>query len=314
MCGLIRHIRQNGGKPDIDLFQDRAFADFRNTLDAEMKRLKQTGLGSQAKQAEPLTEAEEEILWEKGIIGDHSPQALLNAVFFLNSICFALRSGQEHRQLRLKDCQICVVQKHGEKAYLHYKEDCSKNNSGGLKSRKLKPKEVMHYENTDNRARCPVRLYKLYLSKCPQQSNGNGFYLKPLQNPHGDIWYSRVPLGHNTLDNMIKSMCKSAEITGYKTNHSLRATAATCLYHAGVDEQLIMERTGHRSLDRVRSYKRTSAKQQEYLSDILGLSNKKLRTADNTNNVSQQNCVAPAQIMLQSCSNITFNFLSHPEH
>ena len=80
-------------------------------------------------------------------------------------------------------------------------------------------------------------------------------------------------------------MCKSAEITGYNTNHSLHATAATRLYHARMDEQLIMERTGHRSLDGVRSYKRTSAKQQEYLSDILGLTNKKLKTADNTNNV-----------------------------
>ena len=165
-----------------------------------MKCLKQTGLGSQAKQAEPLTEAEEEILWEKGIIGDHLPQALLNTVFFLNSICFALRSVRSTPQLRLKDCQICVVQKYGEKAYLHYKEDCSKNNSGRLKSRKLKLKEVLQYKNTDNRARCPVRLYKLYQSKCPQQSNGNEFYHKPLQNPHGNIWRWRVLLGHNTLD------------------------------------------------------------------------------------------------------------------
>ena len=152
-------------------------------------------------------------------------QALLNAVFVLNGICFALRSSQEHHQLRLKDCQICVVQKHEEKAYFHFKEDCSKNNSGRLKSRKLKPKQVLHYENSDNCARCPVQLYKLYLSKCLQQLNVNGFYLKPLHNLHGNIWYSRVLLGHNTLDSMIKSMCKSAEITGYKTNHSLCATA-----------------------------------------------------------------------------------------
>ena len=157
-------------------------------------------------------------------------------------------------------------------------KDCSKNNSVGLKSIKLKLKAVLHYKNTDNRARCPVRLYMLYLSKCPQQSNNNGFYLKPLQNPYGNIWYSCVLLGHNTSECTIKSMCKSAEVTGYKTNHSLHATATTRLYHAGVDEQLIMERTGHKSLDRVRSYNRTSAKQQEYLSDILGLSNKKLKT------------------------------------
>ena len=35
------------------------FADFRGTLDAEMKRLKAAGLGTLKKQAEPLTVKEE---------------------------------------------------------------------------------------------------------------------------------------------------------------------------------------------------------------------------------------------------------------
>jgi hypothetical protein len=72
-------------------------------------------------------------------------------------------------------------------------------------------------------------------------------------------------------------MCKKAGIDGYKTNHSLRATAATRLYQSGVDEQLVMERTGHRSIEGIRSYKRTSDTQREALSDILNKnSNKKI--------------------------------------
>ena len=55
----------------------------------------------------------------------------------------------------------------------------------------------------------------------------------------------------------------------YSWNHSLRATAATRSYRAGVDEQLIMDKTGHRSLEGVRSYKRTNMEQQENMSDIL---------------------------------------------
>ncbi len=55
---------------------------------------------------------------------------------------------------------------------------------------------------------------------------------------------------------------------GHFTNHSLRATAATRLYAAGVDEQLITEKTGHRSTA-VRTYKRTSDEQQEEVSKIL---------------------------------------------
>ena len=64
-------------------------------------------------------------------------------------------------------------------------------------------------------------------------------------------------------------MCKQAGIQGYFTNHSLRTTAATLLYHAGVDEQLVMERTGHHSLEGIRNYQRTSIKQCETISDVL---------------------------------------------
>lgn len=55
---------------------------------------------------------------------------------------------------------------------------------------------------------------------------------------------------------------------GFFSNHSLRATAATRLYLAGVDEQIIDEKTGHRSVS-VRNYKRTSEDQEKRMSDIV---------------------------------------------
>ena len=64
-------------------------------------------------------------------------------------------------------------------------------------------------------------------------------------------------------------MCSEAGIEGFHTNHSLRATNATRLFSAGADEQLIMERTGHLSMDGVRSYKRTSDHLNEEVSNIL---------------------------------------------
>ena len=65
-------------------------------------------------------------------------------------------------------------------------------------------------------------------------------------------------------------MCKDAGILGYHTNHSLRASAATRLHQSGcVEEQEIMERTGHRSSEAVRSYKRSSNEQLQQVSDIL---------------------------------------------
>ena len=67
-------------------FNDKGFAKFKTVLDAEMKKLKAAGICTPRRKSEPLSAKDEELLWEKGILGDHTPQALLNAVFCLNGI------------------------------------------------------------------------------------------------------------------------------------------------------------------------------------------------------------------------------------
>lgn len=267
-CGIMRYLRMEG-QPDIDFFKEISFSRFRDVLDSEMKRLQGEGVGSKHRQAEPLTQEEEEVLWEKGLLGGHSSRALVDTMLYMCGTYFALRSGQEHRALRFSPSQIELVEKPGERAFLRYTEDVSKNHQGGLKGRKTKKKVAIHHENTEIPNRCFVRLYKLYQSKCPVDRPDHAFYLQPRKTPTKECWYSTTPIGHVTLAATVGRMCKTAGINGYKTNHSLRATAATRLYQAGVDEQLIMEKTGHRSLEGVRSYKRTNTEQQENISDIL---------------------------------------------
>ena len=69
----------------------------------------------------------------------------------------------------------------------------------------------------------------------------------------------------------MKRLCETADITGFKTNHSLRVTNGTRLFQSGAEEQLIMERTGHHSIDGVRAYKCTSEEQHlsTCISDVL---------------------------------------------
>ena len=125
VCGM-RHL-QTTSRHEIDIFKDHEFSQFRSSLDAEMKRLQSKGVGSVHKQAEPFTTEEEELLWENKILGDHSPEALLNTIIYMNGLYFALRSGDEHRNLRHNPCQIQVVERQGERPYLLYTEDISKN-------------------------------------------------------------------------------------------------------------------------------------------------------------------------------------------
>ena len=79
-----------------------------------------------------------------------------------------------------------------------------------------------------------------------------------LKQPRGSVWYTPTPVDHNALAKTVYCLCIAAGISGYKTNYSLRVTAATRLFNSGVEEQLIMSRTGHRSIEGVRTYKRVS--------------------------------------------------------
>ena len=178
-CGLQRYLRWNG-KPDTDFFSDPAFSDFKTSLDAEMKRLQSTGIGSKQKQAEPLTRKDVEILWEKKLLGDSTPQSLLDTIVFFNGLYFALRSGKEHRQLRYHPPQIKVVENSGERPYT---EDSSKNHPGGIKGRKQKPKVVVQHANVEQPERCFVKFFKLYNSLCPKDRSTECLCLQSLTKP-----------------------------------------------------------------------------------------------------------------------------------
>ena len=130
--GLQRFIRET--RPEINLFKDPAFTGFQRTLDGEMKRLQSLGLGVKKKQAEPITVEEENLLWDKGLLGEENPQALLDTILFLCGIHFALRSGEEHRSLQLSQFEL-VVPEEGC-AYLIYTENFSKTTKGACSTTK----------------------------------------------------------------------------------------------------------------------------------------------------------------------------------
>ena len=68
---------------------------------------------------------------------------------------------------------------------------------------------------------------------------------------------------------MIKVIWALPELPGNYTNHSGKRTCVTQLYMAGVDEQEIMQRTGHRSEKSVQKYKVASSEIQKRIATVL---------------------------------------------
>lgn len=244
----------------VDFFRGNEFRLITESLDAAMKIATREGRGLQTKTAGVVSTTDEERLWET-VLGDDTPKKLLRTLFFLNGLHFALRGGEEHADLTID--QLSVEIRDGKKCLI-YREVCSKTNNGGLAGR-VKPKEVVHFESTDP-SRCHVKLFEDFMTKRP--AGAKRFYLQACAKP-GRLWFCNRPVGKNTLSKFMAEMCKDAGIEGRITNHWLRATCATRLYQANVDEQLIMERTGHRSLSALRNYKRTSDIQIQHCSSII---------------------------------------------
>ena len=208
-CGLQRSLR-NADCGDINLFEDSNFTEFRGVLDGKLKQLNRTGKYVEKKKAGVITVEMEEKLWESGMLGDHNPQVLVDTVLYLIGLSFALRSGEEHRRLRHFPSQIFVVKTEGTAPYIMYCEDVSKTHQGGLKSRKMAPKRVIHHANMQNPSRCLVQLFLKYNALCPRERPNGALYLTPLKNPTQDCWYSRVPIGHNKLSETIPRLMRDA--------------------------------------------------------------------------------------------------------
>ena len=148
----------------------------------------------------------------------------------------------------------------------------SKNFKGGLKHKSLRPREAKCFEDS-NKSRCLVTLLQKYCSLCPDEMLDNGLFLSPFKSPSpaAKVWYRRQYIGHNTLKNFVSTIMKEGGLydQGHFTNHSLRASTATRLFRKGVDEQLIAEQTGHRSLSALRRYKRPDLNLKAAVSDVL---------------------------------------------
>ena len=177
-----------------------------------------------------------------------------------------LRGVQEHQNLKFSQ----LVRGYNPDKYTYY-EHGSKNRQGGISD--ITDGKVVTIVRNQNRSHCHVALLALYMSKVPAEciANDGKFYLQPLPfTPTGSRpWFFSCPVGVQKLKTMVKDMCSEGGFGGNFINHSLRATGATTLFHAGVPEAIIQKRSGHKSTSALRMYERVTLDQELAVSRIL---------------------------------------------
>lgn len=116
---------------------------------------------------------------------------------------------------------------------------------------------------------CPVAAMDRYLSLL--NSNLNCLWQKPNDKFRDDgRWYCNMPVGHNTLGQMMKRMSLAAGLSQIYTNHCTRATASKTLGDASFDRSDIIKITGHRDTRSLDTYiGGASSSKKRALSDTL---------------------------------------------
>ena len=269
LSGLLRHIRaRNPAAASLNFLDtnNSAFQPFQAVLDRCFRQLSVTGKSTSV--STPVIAVEdEEKFWETGALGTETPEKLLHTVFYLNGKNFLLRGGEEHYNLK-----ISQMQRFENPPRYEYTELVSKNRAGGLASYRLKNKVVPVFQDESLGKQCHVYVLDLYLSKIPSSARAQDvFYLrpKPVNMEDDNPWYSSQRIGRNRISQLMKTICSGSGVQNKYTNHSLRATGATRLFQSGTPENVIMERSGHRSTDGVRQYERVSQYQHIAAQAIL---------------------------------------------
>ena len=141
-----------------------------------MKELSEQGLGIKHKQADYISEDDENKLWDSGAISLDTAQGLLNGVFLYSCKTFGLRAFDEHRALTPDQFVVGYDTEIYQEELTYYDKVC-KNNPGGIKIRDIKQKVVEQYSEPEN-PRCIVKLFKTYLEYIPKEG---AFYRKAMK-------------------------------------------------------------------------------------------------------------------------------------
>ena len=270
VAALQSHLRSMFSNRQINFFKDDdiVFREFRKTLDARMKVLTGQRIGVEKKRSDPVTEEDEQKMWDTGVFSMMTASGLSNAVFFYNGKAFAFRGMDSHRQCLAEQFEIGYDHENKRK-FIKYTPRLSKNVQGGLKHRRIEIVPIKHYEDESN-PRCLVKLYDTYLSLIPGRGS---LYRKPLDSTSSSApRFSVNTIPVNQMSKMFQRFYAEAGIdtSGRNiSNHSGRVTCCTRLYNEGFSDKAVISRSNHRS-NAVHSYQREQFKILNEISNTLG--------------------------------------------
>ena len=279
---LQRHLSSPPYNRKIDIKKDKEFQGSNQVLEGKLKIMKREGR-DRTEHKKPITEEDLRKMYSSGTLGISNPESLQFKVFFEIALHFGRRGRENWRNMKKDSFEVKEDANGTEYVTIPFHE-LDKNHQD------LDNKRQMMFAQPD-KVSCPVRSFKLYLSKLHPEldtflQKPNPFYKKQNQ------WYSKVPLGVNTIGSIMKRISEKAETTYKYTNHCIRSTTTTVLQRAGMPAKDIMAVTGHRNQASLATYtEEPTDKERKNMSTILANYGEK----DNIGNAHENQIAIPTR-------------------
>lgn len=174
-----------------------------------------------------------------------NPTILSEACWFF--LCYNFgRRGREGWVKMSKSTFAVNTDSEGHEYVASTSTEVTKNHQGGNKQSQI--------DYDDQRMYGPgVEIFKVYLSKLNPECDR--LFQTPLHAYKlDDIWYSKEPIGKNTIGKMMQRISGKAGLSQIYTCHSVRASTITRLFQAGIPTQNIIAVTKHRSTSSLSHY------------------------------------------------------------
>ncbi|XP_052281975.1 uncharacterized protein KIAA1958-like [Dreissena polymorpha] len=175
VSSIDKELQLNNYQFTIAKGQRQGFPRFRETLSSKMKKVKKEGKGNKANAAQPIEQHEIQKLYDEGQLGNGSPQAIINSLWFRFTTNFGMRSVEEHYNLRWGDVKLCRDVEGDE--YLELVERQTKTRTGATDEARTVPPRI--WANDEDPSKCVVATYRIYASKRPHRFSepSDPFYL-----------------------------------------------------------------------------------------------------------------------------------------
>ena len=186
--------------------------------------------------------------------------------------------------MKLED--FCLRKDDCGNEFLTYSEGITKTRQSGLHEKHRLTTPKMFETNTH---RCPVALFKLYISKRPVNLRNCGpFYLSVIINPTSQIWFKTAAMGINTINTIMKKMIENSPLNIDKriTNHSARKTLVKKLKKHQLPKSDIITITGHNTEAGLDAYDSGDEVQQKIVS--FAIDSHRPQTTTNASSSSSQ--------------------------